>query len=163
MAKYIYDGVIKVSYVPTIADTAAPTITEIGAGVDLTPFLLGLDPAFEGSTVDAATAESKFNKTVAGTYGGQPLNASFTRDNEQANDTAWSTLPRTTSGYFVIAMRGGSGTDGAIAATDYVDVWPIEVITRKPSAYSRNGLASFEVSSAVTDTPDEDVTVAAAA
>ena len=160
MARFIPDGVLKVSYVATIADTSAPTATEITAGTDLTPFLRGLSTPLEGSTVDISDASSKYNKTAAGTYGGQMVTAEFYRDDDQANDTVWNLLPRGTEGYFVVARRGGSGTDGAIAASDYVDVWPIEVITRNPADYARNEPTGFAVSCAVPNEPAEDVTVA---
>lgn len=160
--KFIADGVIRLHYVPTIANTAAPTMAEIGAGVELTGFLRSLDTPLEGSTVDAATAESRYNKTVGGTYGGQPITGEFTRSNDYDDDDAWLALARETTGYFVVARRGGSGTDGAIAATDRVDVWSVEIISRNPSAYNRNTLETFTVTASVNEEPDEDVAVAAA-
>lgn len=162
MGRYIPDGVLKVRHVPSIANKEAPTDTELAAGDDLTAFLRGLETPFEGSTVDVSDVSSKFNKTAAGTYGGQPLTAEFYRDDEQANDTAFNLLPRGTTGYFVIARRGGSGTDGAIAVGDLIDVWPIEVITRNPSPYRRNEPTAFGISCAVPDVPEEDVAVVAA-
>lgn len=157
MARFIPDGVLKVRYVPTIVNKSAPSMAEINAGTDLTPFLRGLSTPLEGSTVDVSDASSKYNKTAAGTYGGQTVNGEFYRDDVAANDTAYSLLPRGTKGNFVIARRGGSGTGGAIATGDKVDVWPIEVITRNPADYTRNEPTGFTVSCAVPGEPAEDV------
>lgn len=157
MARFIPDGKIKVHYVPTIANTSSPKMTEINAGTNLTPFLRGLSTPFEGSVVDVSDVSSAFNKTAAGTFGGQPVNAEFYRDDVAANDTAYNLLPRGTKGNIVISRRGGSGTDGAIATGDKVDVWPIEVITRMPADYRRNEPSGFAVQCAVPGVPAEDV------
>lgn len=161
MAKYIADGVIQLHYVASISDQDSPTIAEIEAGVDCTPFLRSLNTPLDGSTVDSATADSKYNTTVSGTYGGQALTADFTRDSAYASDTAWTTHERETTGYWVVARRGGTDTDGALQATDRVDVWPITVITRNPGAYSRNSLEMFTVECSVNPAPSEDVAIAA--
>lgn len=149
---------------PTIADKTAPTLVEIAAGTDLTPFLRSIDTPLEGNTVDAATGESAYNSTVAGTYGGQPVTGEFTRDDDPtgADDTAWNTLPFRTQGYFVVARRGGSGVGGALAAGDAVDVFPIDVSSRTPAAYGRNELSRFMINAAVPTPPEFDAIVAAA-
>lgn len=162
MAKLTYDGNIKVWFVPTLTTPAAPSLAEITAGTDLTPFLRGgnLLP-FAGSTVDAGTADSRFNSTVPGTFGGQEATIELTRDDTSANDDAWTALPRDQIGYIVIAWLGGSGASNAIAASDEVTTAQVQVISREMAAYGRNELARFTATLAILDTPDEDVTVAA--
>lgn len=160
MARFIPDGTLRVSWVPTIASMAAPTLAEINAGDDITGFIRSLSTPLEGSVIDVSDASSKYNKTAPGTYGGQQVTAEFYRDDDQANDTVWNLLPRGTDGYLVVARRGGSGTGGAITSGDYVDVWHLQVITRNPADYSRNEPTGFTVSFAVPDEPEEDVTVA---
>lgn len=161
MAKTILDGVAQLHYVPTIADPSAPTLTEIQGGVDLSGFLRpgGDWSPIEGSTVDAATIDSAFNSTARGTYGGQPFAAVFTNDDTPGGDVAWNTLPRGTTGYFVVSFYGGSGPDGALAVGDIVNVYAIDVYTRKRSPYARNELAVFTVEAAVTEPPHEDVAI----
>lgn len=161
MTKFVSDGIIQVHYVPTIADKTAPTLAEITAGEDLTPFLRSIDTPLEGNAVDAATAESAFNSTVRGTYGGQPVTGEFTRDNDPDDDTAWNTLPFGTEGYLVIARRGGTGTDGVLDTGDLVDVFPIDVTGRNPVAYGRNELARFSLQAAVPTPPEFDAEIAA--
>lgn len=162
MAKSILDGVAQLHYVATI-DPTAPSVALIEAGVDLTPFLRpgGDWSPIEGSTVDAATADSAFNSTARGTFGGQPFSAMFTNDDDDANDLAWSTLPRGTTGFFVLSYYGGSGVDGALATGDVVSVYEIDVYTRKRAAYTRNEVAVFQVDCAVVSEPSEDVTLVA--
>lgn len=161
MARFIPDGTLRVSFVATIADTDAPTLVEINAGEDATGFLRALSTPLEGSIVDVSDVSSKYNKTASGTYGGQPVNAEFYRDDEQTDDTIWNLLTRGTATNIVIARRGGGGTGGVIDTGDYVDVWPVEVITRNPADYSRNEPTGFTVEFAVPEEPSEDVTVAA--
>lgn len=157
--KFVSDGIIQVHYLPSVENIAEPTLAEIAGGVNLTPFLRSIDTPLEGSAVDAATAESAFNSTVRGTYGGQPVTGEFTRDKVKANDTAWNTLPFGTEGFFLVARRGGTGSNGALAATDEVDVFPIDVTGRNPVAYGRNELARFALQAAVPAPPEFDAVV----
>jgi hypothetical protein len=161
MARFIPDGYLRLVFVETIADINAPTEAEIDAGTEASGFLRSMSTPLEGSLVDVSDVLSRYNKTASGTYGGQEVTFEFYRDDEQANDVMFNLLTRGTRTNAVIARRGGSGTDGEIASGDYVDVWPIEVITRNPADYARNEPTGFTVSCAVPEEPAEDVAVAA--
>jgi hypothetical protein len=160
MARRIGAGVLEIAYVATIADPAAMTAAEGNAGTFLTLFLAdgGLATPLDGSIVDAADMSSAFNKTASGTYGGQPLTAEFFRDD--AADTAWTTLARTTTGFLVIS-RFGLATPGTFAIADVVDVWQIEVVSRNPVDVARNEMQRFTVECAVPAVPTEDFAIAA--
>lgn len=165
MGRYVQDGVIQLHHVASIADPSAPTLTEVEAGTDLTGFLISLETPLEGAITDAPAANTKFNETVQGTFGGQAISGEFYRDKASGDgsagtDTAWDTLPRGTGGYLVVARFGGSGTDGALAVGDTVDVWPLEVATRENLAYARNETARFRCQAGVPDEPNEDVALA---
>lgn len=162
--KFVADGIIQVHYVADIANEAFPTLTEISGGTDLTAFLRSIDTPLEGNLVDAATADSAFNSTVRGTYGGQPVAAEFTRDSNPygTGDTAWNLLPFGTTGFFVVARRGGSGTDGALQHGNKVDVFPIDVTARNPAPYGRNELSRFMVQAGVPTPPTFDAVVVVA-
>ena len=160
MARFIPDGTLQVHFVETIADTSATTLVEVQAGTNGTGFVRSMSTPLEGSTVDVSDALSKYNKTAPGTYGGQEVTFEFFRDDVQANDTMWNLLTRGTATNVVVARRGGTGTDNALAVGDYVDVWPIEVITRNPADYSRNEPTGFTVSCAVPEVPQEDAVLA---
>lgn len=159
MARVIGAGVLELFYVPTLTDYTAPTTTQLNAGTDLTGFLTdgGLSTPFDGSIVDIGDMSSKFNKTAAGTFGGNPLTLEFYRDD--AADTAWTTLARGVTGYIALA-RFGLATPGTFAVADVVDVWPIEVVTRNPADVVRNEAQRFSVECAVTNVPAEDYALA---
>ena len=162
MGRGIGAGIAELHYVATIADYTAPTSAELNAGVDVTGFLTdgGLTTPLSGSIVDGADMSSPFNKTSSGTYGGQPLTAEMFKDLVNGSDTAYTTLPRGTVGFFAVVRRP-LATKGTFAVGDYVDVWPIDVITRDPLPIQRNELQRFMIECAVTDVPAEDFPIAA--
>ena len=162
MARGIGAGIAELHYVATIGTYTAPTAVELNAGVDLTAFLTdgGLTTPLSGSTVDGADMSSAYNKTSSGTYGGQPLNAEMFKDLINGSDTAFTTLPRGTAGYLAVVRRP-LATKGTFAIGDYVDIWPIDVITRDPLPIQRNELQRFMVECAVTSVPAEDFPIAA--
>lgn len=155
MVRVISDGEVKIQWAATISDTSAPTTTELGNGTELTGFLASLDTPLDGESVDSSDLSSAFNKNVAGTYGGGAT-GTFYRDD--TTDTAWSTLPRNTTGYVVVRRFGGSTV--AWASSDAVEVWPVRVITRSPSSMDRNSVQVFTVNFATTDEPVLSATIA---
>ena len=161
MAKFTYDGNIKVWWVTTLTSTTAPSLAEITAGVELTPFMRSLSLPFSGSVVDSGTADSRFNTTVPGTFGGQEASFTGTRDDVDANDDAYAALARDEIGYLVVSWTGGSGANNAIAATDEVDVWEAQVISRQNADYGRQTLGEFTSTFSILSVPDEGSTVAA--
>jgi hypothetical protein len=160
MPRIASTGNIQLHYLPAVADKAAPTVTEIGAGVDLTDFLLrdGLSLPLDGNTIDVAGAAERYNSTDAGTFGGNPIRASFFRDSDDAEDLAWDTLPRGTRGFFLVSRFEGS--DETLATGDRVEVWPIVVISRSHRDIEQDGAYRFDVSCAVPTPPDDDAVIA---
>jgi hypothetical protein len=160
MARFIPDGFLRLVFVDGQIDPPNVISTStVAGGTEASGFLRAMSTPLEGSIVDISDVLSRFNKTAAGTYGGQEVTFEFYRDDTQANDTMWNLLVRGTRCTAVVCRRGGSGTDGAIAAGDHVDVWPLEVITRNPADYARNEPTGFTVSCAVPIEPAEDVVV----
>lgn len=161
MARYVPEGTMEVWFVTTVAVPAAPTATELNAGVDLTGFAVGdLDMPFEGSTADAADLSSRFNKTAPGDYGGQSGSSTWHKDSVQASDTAWTTMLRDTIGYLAVAPRG-LATASTWAIGDYVDLWPVQVLSRALAAQARNTTTRFVTQLAITDEPTEDFAIVA--
>jgi hypothetical protein len=140
MSRQIADGEVRIYWVPTIAVKTAPTVAEITGGTELTPFLSSLDTPLDGETADSSALSSAFNTSVPGTFGGGAT-GTFYRDD--TTDTAYTTLPRLTSGHIVIRRFGGSTT--AIAISDAVEVWEVTVITRSPTTLDRNNVQMFTV------------------
>jgi hypothetical protein len=144
-----------------ISNTTSPTAAEINAGVDLTGFLTrdGLDTPLKGNTLDSSDVSSKYNTTAGGTYGGDPITATFHRDATYASDTAFTTLTRGLTGYFVVCRFFGAGT-GSMTAGKKVEVWPIEIIAREAVKIAKDETQKVMVTCAVPTTPKLDQTVA---
>lgn len=155
MPRVISNGEVRIWFVTTIADPDAPTVAEIGAGTDITPFLSSLDTPLDGNAPDASDLSSAFNKTVAGKFGGN-VSGQMYRDDD--TDTAFTTFPRGTTGFLVIRRFGGS--DVAEASGDLVDVWNIRVITRSDVALDDESVQMFTIDLAALDEPSINVAVA---
>lgn len=157
MARIIPNENTWVGFTTTVADAnLVPTTTEINAATDLTPFLMSLNASSRGNTVPTPSFDSLFETSVAGTSAAT-FDADFYRDD--TTDTAWTTLPRGTQGYFIISRFGGGGADQKPVASDVVEVWPVEVISRTMANMSNNTVLSFTVSCAVNVEPNEAATI----
>lgn len=157
MARRSPDGESRLDYVATIADPEAPTAAELNAGVPLTGHLLEWNLPESGNTIDTADMGSSFNKQDLGTFGGDAGTLTAYRDDETANDDAWSTLPRLTRGYLVERLFGGSDT--TYAAADVVTVYQGAVSARSLQGRTRNTALQFQVIWAMTGEPLHDIAV----
>lgn len=148
---------LRLWYVPTISNEGAPTTSEIGAGTDLTPFLVrdGLKTPLGGNTIPTASVASQYNTTAPGPFGGQPVQVNLYRDD--TDDDAWDALPRGTTGFFVVGRFVGTGN---VAASDVVEVWPIAVISREPMDIADNEAQKFTATCSVPTEPTFDAVVA---
>lgn len=172
MARVQSTGVLQLRYVPTISNKSAPTVAELTAGKNLTPFLRrdGLTTPKSGSTIDVSTVEDRYNSTAAGSYGGDPIEIMLYRDNGTTlTDLAWTTLAPASgstaavSGFLVI-HRFGAGTaktaTSAPTAADRVEVWPIEVTSREMAPIADNEAQRFVVKCAIPTPPVDDAVLA---
>lgn len=158
MARIIADGEVRIHWVPgaaAITNPAAPTVAELATGQDVTPFFSSMDTPLDGEATPAADLSSAFNKTVAGTFGG---NIAVDAYRESVTDTAWGLWPRGTEGFFVIRRFGGSGV--AIAAADEVEVYLVRVVTRSPATLDRGSVQMFNIAAAVQEEPELEAVVA---
>lgn len=159
-------GELRFWFVPSVANVAAPTVSEINAGVDLTGYLKrdGLDTPKDGNTANAADVSSPYNKQSPGTFGGNPITLNLYRDSSSGADTAWTTLvppkgsaPDGTPGFLVIRRFGGSAV--AAAAGQRVEVWPVAVNSRMMDKIAENENQSFTASLAVPAEPNDDAVI----
>lgn len=159
MARRIYDGEIKVQWVPGlegISDRTGPTTAEISAGTDITEFLQSLDTPLDGEAVPSMDLSSAYRKTVAGPFGGEITSVMY-REDASEDDIAFPLFPRNTTGYFVIRRFGGS--DVAFADGQDVEVWPVRVITRSPVAAESAVVQAFTANFAGLDDPEMEAVV----
>ena len=159
MARRIYDGEIKVQWVPGltgIANPLFPTLAEVNAGTDITGFLQSIDTPLEGEAVPSMDLSSAFRKTVAGPFGGDITSVMY-REDEVVDDDAFPLFPRNTTGWFVIRRFGGS--DVAFANGNIVETWSVRVITRSPLAAESGTVQGFTANFAALDEPTLDAEV----
>jgi hypothetical protein len=97
------DGKTRVYWVTSIANIAAPTTTELNAGIDLTATLTadglsGFNP--DTADVDTSSLASTFTTNVNGRTSFS--NTQLTLKRQSGTDTIFTTLVRDTAGYVVI-------------------------------------------------------------
>jgi hypothetical protein len=160
MSRIVPDGFLKVWIVDSIASQSAPTIVEITAGTETTPFLTpaGIDTPEEGTDADISNLSSARDQSIPATIGGE-LTAEYYRDDQ--SDDAWDNQARLTITNVVLSRFGGGGADNAIIATDVVEVYPVRISQRSPSRAVRGEAMRFVVNYALSGDPELTATVAA--
>jgi hypothetical protein len=155
MAEVTYEDT-KVYWLPAVANKAAPTVAEIGAGTDLTPFV----------PVDGVARDSSQNKASQAMLGGAfvtervgtwSFSATLTlmRHILAGDDDAWELFDRGTEGFLLISPFG------AAVAGLRVEVIPAEAHQPIMQATAENAYQKFTVAFASTAEPDFDAVVAA--
>ncbi len=156
------DGNVKVAYVTTIANTAAPTVAELTAGStkDLSCYLTaeGLTPGTDEQVTpddrlcsrQTFERRGRFTNTMEIGYVHNPTSA--------PNNVAYTTLDPGVSGYLVV--RWGTAYETAFAAGDIVDVYPITAGEQRKSPPTANSVLTAMQKLFVTNTVQKDVTVA---
>lgn len=174
MSRYGTSGNLGLYFVPTIADMASPTVTEITAGVDLQAYVTrdGIKTPATANTVDASVVGSAFTPQAPGTYGGDALTLTCQRGSKGGvggDDLAWSTFIRNTPGFVVIARSGWSQSvttglgdpTSTPAAGDRVEVYPVMVASRAMADTAENQTSRFDATLTISADPNLDATVAA--
>jgi hypothetical protein len=123
VADIISDGNVRVYWVSAIANTSAPTVAELNAGIALqstmTPDgLVGFQP--KTNDVPNRKLDSTFNTVDVGTVMVSDVALRFYK--QTATDTIYNTLTKGTAGFIVIRRSLSSGT--AWASSQAVQVWP---------------------------------------
>lgn len=159
MSRHVYERRTRLAWVTTIASIAAPTVAELAAGVDITPFISkdGVNTPANQNMVDNATITDSFDAQLVGSFGGS-LTLTMYRDTVTADDPyedfEWGDV-----GFVVI--RYGILYTTAFAAAQRVEVYPAQAHepVMQPSAANAN--AKFTIQFAVTDQPEKHAVVAA--
>lgn len=144
MADYGFDGMIKVSWVPTIAAIGAPTVSELNAGTSLEGRLVP-----DGLTISAETADvdtSKLNSTANSVKAGRrtfSLGVKYVRGDDAAATAVEAALIYGADGYLCVRRDVVSTT--AWAAGQKVEVYPAECGEANPDAPAPNAQQAVEV------------------
>lgn len=155
MGRFIPNEETWVGFAATLVGTVdAPTVADVDGAVDLTHFITSLNAMAQGQEVPTPAFDTLFETSIPGTAKGS-FTADFYRDDSA--DTAWTTLPRATEGFFIIARFGGKPDSVA----DKCEVWPVRVLSRAMGNMTNNAVVSFTVTASVPDVPGEDAVVAA--
>ena len=124
MADIIIDGMVRVTWATAVANVAAPTTTELNAGMALEGTLTpdGLR-GFQADTasVDTSSLVSTFNTSLPGRESFANMGLMLKR--QTATDTIYNTLQKGTAG-FVVIRRGITATT-AWASAQAVEVYPV--------------------------------------
>ena len=161
MTRYANDGMITVRHVPSVANKAAPTVAEINAGTDLTPHMTkdGLTVPSGQNMVDDSNLNEVFDAQVVGSYGG-PISMTMKRNNGAGGtDTAWNLITYGLAGYLVV--RRGIASATAFAASQAVEVYPVQYHEPVMMQTATNEQARFTAQAAVTSAPSLKAVVAA--
>ena len=157
-------------FAPTIADLNAPTVAELtaAAGINLSCMLFGEQEGVSVNT-EKVTLPRRLCETVQfesngpTTYSMSDLQASFDPQAAAGADgkLAWEALESGTTGY--LWRRQGVDATADITAGEFVDIVPVEFGPKTPTktGTGADGVYSFTVPVAITDTPAFNVAVVA--
>lgn len=157
MADIVMDGNVKVAWVSTISNTAAPTTTELNAGTDLTSWITpdGLNITTETQDVDTTAVNSTQNTYAVGR---RTDTASLTFKHQGFSAAPWTTFASNPSGYIVV-RRGVAGST-AWTSTQKVLVYPVQAGYRALAPYAANEVEKFSVDFKVNGTVVDTSTIA---
>lgn len=158
MADLLGDGMIKVTWAPSVSNVSGPTVAELTAGTALemiiTPDGLNLNP--DSAKGDSSSLGSTFNTEFVGRRSYSP---ELTFKRLTPTDTAWNLLPYRTSGYLVI--RRNLTKDTAWTAGQTVEVYPVQAGEPMPITPAPNEVQKFSSPMAMTADADTRAVVAA--
>jgi hypothetical protein len=153
VADILYDGTVRVAFVPTIASLSAPTTTELNAGILLQSLitadgLIGFDPTT--APVDNTSLASTFSTK---TIGRDEFDGTMLRLKKQtATDTAYNTLTRGTAGF--IAIRRDIAETTAWASSQLLETHPVIFGQRKRLTQGSNEVVKWEAPCMITSAPN---------
>lgn len=158
MANLPFDGNFRVFVVDSISDTSAPTVAEVGAGTDITSFIVknGWQESPTFNRVDSSDLSTQYDKEVMGTW---KTTITLTVLLDDTTDTAWDEF-QTHAAQTHLVVLPYKGT-GSVAASDVCRVYPVESAQAIPNQSAANERQTAEVAFAVYDEPELNVTVAA--
>jgi len=142
--KNVYEEYTRAWWVTTMSSIAAPTVAEIGAGVDITSFLMkdGIDTGVSTSAVDAGGLSTRFAAQEPGSTAVNPTLKMF-RLSPLADDDAYDLAVWGTEGYLVVRRMLAVAT--AVAAAQKVEVFKGKFGDPVTAASAANQMQYFTV------------------
>lgn len=159
MSDVINDGKTRVVWATTIASIAAPTVAELNAALDFTTRITpdGLNIPAETADVDNSSLASTFTTNRAGRRSYSP-ELTFKRGDTAGDDLPWTTLTYQTMGFLVVRRVLAYTT--AWAASQKVEVYPVECGERNSVPPAPNEVAKFVSQMKLRDEPNTSAVVA---
>lgn len=156
MSRTVYEGNVKVLFAATVASKTAPTVANIAAAIELTPFITkdGVSVPSTQNMVDSATIEDVFDAQRVGSWGGGPLTLTMFRDDEDETDS-YDLIEYGLEGFLIISRFG----DPIVGSK--VEVWPVEAHEPTLMQTGANEMQKFSAAFAVTSAPAMRAVVAA--
>lgn len=144
MSDYGFDGMVKVSWVPTIANIAAPTTAELNAGTSLEDVLTadGLMIGAETAGINNSKLSSVENTEIVGrsTYS---LGVKYVRGSHAAATAAETALTRGAAGYLVVRRDIAATT--AWTAAQKAEVYSAACGAKQPDTPAPDALQAVTV------------------
>lgn len=157
MGKLKNDGMFKVSWLPSVANYASPTVAELNAGVSLELQVTPTGLVTKPTTGDVETSALASDFDTA-----EPGRASFELSVEfmrlDGYDPAYNALYFRAAG--VLAVRRTVATATAWASGQTVEIYPAMCKRPEPSTPAKNEVQKYMVAMTLTDDPEERATVA---
>jgi len=157
----ISDGKTKVTFVAAaddIADTNAPTVAELGAGVDVEAFITpdGMAIELSDDSVDTSALNSTFSTMKVGR---SSVSIEITFKDQGKDAAPWTTVEGRAAGFLVVRRNVDSET--GYAAADEVEVYTVTCGDIKIVPAAENEVSKFAVDMFSSSDPVLDATVAA--
>lgn len=118
--RYWRRGTSKFFFAAACSNTSAPTRSEIGAAVDLTPQIAEVTYTHEVGTIATPDWATRFTSTIPGEETGTLGVTAYDLDGTPAADTIRAAMPKNTNG-FVFLMPHGD------IPTHRMEVWSVRV------------------------------------
>lgn len=155
MADLGFDGMVRVAFVPTIANIAAPKVSELTAGVDLEGRLRpdGLATPSDTGRIDNSKLKSTFGTEIVGRRSFSGITVTYVRGPEsdtEATEVEEALVYRAVG--FLVIRRDKLATE-PFAIGDRVEVYPIQVAQPNPANPGPDALQEVEVGFALTGEP----------
>lgn len=161
MADIPVDGKTRIAWLPSCANIAAPTVSELNAGMLLTyritkDGLIGFEPT--SASIDSASIGDVYDIMDVGTDSFGDNGFRLKRQTPLNTDIVYTTLIKGLAGF--TAIRRDVDRDAAWASAQLLEVYPSKCGRRKRLMPERNTMTRYEVPIFVYQQPELDAIVA---